>query len=145
MNKKVRWCVALAALILVVVASGSLLTATAQESNKAKGADSKRQAQEERRTAFKNALSTCKLSLGQAIAAAEADTGGKAYAAEFEMMKGGKLVADVSVIARDTMKEVHVDSDSGGVIKGTDGDDDDDDEDDDEDEDEDDDDDDDDR
>lgn len=56
-----------------------------------------------------------KISLADAIAAAEAKTGGRAAKAEFEKAKEG-WIYDVEVVAGSTVNDVHVNAESGAVL-----------------------------
>jgi uncharacterized membrane protein YkoI len=63
-------------------------------------------------------LSTAKIGLTQAIAAAEQHTGGKAAKAELEKSKSG-LVFDVEVVKDGKVLDVAVDAGSGKVLSAT--------------------------
>jgi uncharacterized membrane protein YkoI len=65
------------------------------------------------------ALGTAKISLSQAVTAAEAKVQGKAAKAEFEQAKGGKWVFDVEVVAGNKVFDVAVDADTGAVLTAT--------------------------
>jgi uncharacterized membrane protein YkoI len=60
-----------------------------------------------------------KISLTDAIAAAEAKTGGRASKAEFEKAAEG-WVFDVEVVAGKTVSDVHVNAETGAVLSVTD-------------------------
>jgi uncharacterized membrane protein YkoI len=64
------------------------------------------------------AVSTAKIDLTQAIAAAEQHVGGKAAKAEYERDKG-QWVFDVEVVKGQTVMDVKVDPASGKVIAAT--------------------------
>jgi uncharacterized membrane protein YkoI len=65
------------------------------------------------------AIHSAKISLVQAVAAAEAKVQGKATKAEFEHAKGGKWVFDVEVAAGNKVFDVAVDADTGAVLAAT--------------------------
>jgi uncharacterized membrane protein YkoI len=62
------------------------------------------------------AVSSAKISLSQAVAAAEQKVSGKAAKAEFEQAKGGRWVYDVEVVSGAKVFDVSVDADTGNVI-----------------------------
>jgi uncharacterized membrane protein YkoI len=62
------------------------------------------------------AVGNAKITLGQAVAAAEQKLPGKAAKAEFEQAKGGRWVYDVEVVSGAKVFDVTVDADTGNVI-----------------------------
>jgi uncharacterized membrane protein YkoI len=63
------------------------------------------------------ALGKAKLSLIDAINAAERETSGKALQAEIEVKKGGVVLYEVDVFAQGGIKEVQVDPNDGRILK----------------------------
>jgi uncharacterized membrane protein YkoI len=64
------------------------------------------------------AINTARISLVQAVAAAEAKVPGKATKAEFEQARG-KWVYDIEVVAGNKVFDVAVDADNGNVLSAT--------------------------
>jgi uncharacterized membrane protein YkoI len=64
------------------------------------------------------AIATAKISLAQAVSAAETHVGGKAARAEFEKSKG-QWVFDVEVVKGAVVTDVAVDANSGKVLSAT--------------------------
>jgi uncharacterized membrane protein YkoI len=60
-------------------------------------------------------LSQAKISLGEAVALAEAKTGGRASKAEFEKAADG-WIFDVEVVAGKSVSDVHVNAETGDVM-----------------------------
>jgi len=65
-----------------------------------------------------NALQRVKISMTDAIAAAERETKGKALEASLEVERG-QTYYEVEVFSEQGLLEVHVDADSGAVLKNT--------------------------
>jgi uncharacterized membrane protein YkoI len=65
------------------------------------------------------ALSHAKITLTQAVTAAEAKVQGKAARAELEQAKGGRWTFDVEVVAAGKTYDVSVDAASGEVLSAT--------------------------
>lgn len=65
-----------------------------------------------------SAISSAKIGLGQAVAAAEQHVGGKASRAEYER-HNGQWVFDVEVVKGTAVMDVKVDAGNGGVIAAT--------------------------
>ena len=63
-----------------------------------------------------NSIDQAKISISQAITAAELHAGGKAARAEFERAKGGAWVFDVEVVNGAKVFDVKVDADKGTII-----------------------------
>src|ERR1700682_1228029 len=64
------------------------------------------------------AITTAKVDLAKAVAAAEQHVGGKASKAEYERLKG-QWVYDIEVVKDKKVMDVRVDATSGGVISAT--------------------------
>jgi len=60
-------------------------------------------------------LGKAKISLSEAVAAAEAKTGGRASKAEFENAKEG-WIYDVEIVAGKAVSDVHVNAETGAVL-----------------------------
>ena len=138
MNSISKWCgVAVAAVLLIAGSTTFYASLRAQEKAKAVAVkvDADALAKREARIAeFKKAVAASPTTLGQVIADAEKETGGRAFSSEMEI-EDGKLVLDVELVVGDKIRELHYAADTGKRIADDDDDDGDDDGDDDDDDD----------
>src|SRR5262249_49373416 len=120
MNRK--WFLGVIAVVLTAVVGGGLRV-MAQDANKDKdkhekeessaSKDARAKARAEHLAAFKKAFEASKTSLSQAIAAAEAVTSGKAFEAQMETHKDGKLGIQVVLFAGEKIMIASVDPETG--------------------------------
>ncbi|MEZ5830739.1 MAG: PepSY domain-containing protein [Dongiaceae bacterium] len=87
---------------LAIAAAGLILAATGEARAEQSGNDAQQ-------------IKQAKISLTEAVAAAESKTGGRASKAEFERAEEG-WVYDVEIVAGEVVSDVHVDAGTGTIL-----------------------------
>ena len=138
MNNITRIAIGAIAVIGVAFAATNVLSATSQDPAKKPAAEQKKESTEQEKAAakeaaakayaarivaFKKAFLASKMTLGQAIALAEAETKGKTHTADMDLDKEGKLRIAVGMLVGDKFVEAYVDPETKKVVVPTDEDD----------------------